>query len=649
MTQAPGKRWIAVAALAVVLLAYSAVVAAYLAPRQSIGNLDFWYRLSLGQRLQLNEPSTLVDGMNPLGYTLFLRLATERGIDALRAGQILSWAGGFLALGALFVLVYFLTGSVVMSVAGSLLLLTNQHFLYHATYEGNDLLAAGLQAASLAALCYGIADDTSSRPKLWLVASSILLGLAYLTRYTALILLPVALFCVVLRYRRSPRKALGAFALYLLTFLVMTVFQWLPSWMVYDNPFYNTQAKNVWFGIYGQSDWVSNWDKVPDTIRLKEVIALDPDRFIRHWLAQIRSALATTQLWPWPFQLGWIVALPSLLLARRPRMSVRLLLVLATVIPLVATALAWLTPRFLLLSLWAQAVLLSWLAFHLARLLPLPKSKKAQLAIATGVLVIPAMLLQWQSAREWWGLKPLDHPPKINAFLRVAGMQEAARVATNDPYLHATDEPSRTRYAQTYSVHSSPATVEELLAEPGAAGWQYLVMDYSQGFGNYSGLREAFRQAKNHLAPLALSDRRDIFCVLPCGFPDATPISLSFGDMHLVGYRLRGTQREGALYLYWQAEGVMDASYKVSVRIMDATGTIVLQQDNVPEQWTWSTTQWRPGELVVDFYSWQLDQECHDCQVSLLVYDENTLEPLTATTSTGETVGPLIGLVPLPR
>jgi hypothetical protein len=198
-------------------------------------------------------------------------------------------------------------------------------------------------------------------------------------------------------------------------------------------------------------------------------------------------------------------------------------------------------------------------------------------------------------------------------------------------------------------VHSSPATVEELLAEPAAADWQYLVMDYSQGLGDYSGLREAFRQAKNHLAPLALSDRHDIFCVLPCAFPDATPISLSFGPgMHLSGHRLRGTQREGALYLYWQAESVIDASYKVSVRIMDVTSTMVFQQDNVPEQWTWPTKQWQPGELVVDFYSWQLDQECHDCQVSLLVYDENTLEPLTATTSTGETVGPLIGLQVLP-
>jgi hypothetical protein len=56
MTQASGKRWIAVATLAVVLLAYSAVVAAYLVPRQSIRNLDFWYHISLGQRLQLNEP-----------------------------------------------------------------------------------------------------------------------------------------------------------------------------------------------------------------------------------------------------------------------------------------------------------------------------------------------------------------------------------------------------------------------------------------------------------------------------------------------------------------------------------------------------------------------------------------------------------------
>lgn len=648
MSKLPAKKWRLIVSLSLVILAYSVIVLTYLVPRRSIQNLDFWYHISIGWNLNPREPKTMVDGFYPLGYPLLLRFAVEWGLDALRVGQFLSWAGGLLALAALFLLVYLLTGGITIAAAASLLLLINRHFLTYATYEGNDMLAAGLQAASVATFCYAIEGDASPWAGRCLIVSSVLLGLAYLTRYTALMLLPIALLGVALAYNRYPRLSLGTFALYLSAFLAVTAVQWVPSWIVYHNPFYNMQAKNVWFGIYGQGDWVNNWNKVPDTISLVEVIALDPDRFLRHWLGQVYSALATPQLWPWAFHIGWIVALPFLLVAQRPRIGVRLVLILSAIFPMVVTAMAWLTPRFLLFSMWMEAVLIAWLAWRLMQLLPVSKTRPS--TIASRVLTVLALSLQWEGAWDWWRAKPLEDPVKVNDFLRLAGMEDPNLVATNNPYLHATDDPSRTRYAQTYWVDPSPATVAELLGKPSAARWQFLVMDYSQGFGNYSALREAFRQASDRLAPLALSDLRDIFCVLPCGFHTATPIVLDFGSgMRLIGYRLLGTGRKGALYLYWQAKAKLETSYKVSVRILDAAGAMVFQQDNVPAQWTRPTTGWRPGELIVDFYWWQIGQECPDCRLSLLVYEEATLAPITATTPDGEPVGQLIVLSPLPR
>ena len=127
-------------------------------------------------------------------------------------------------------------------------------------------------------------------------------------------------------------------------------------------------------------------------------------------------------------------------------------------------------------------------------------------------------------------------------------------------------------------------------------------------------------------------------------------MNVDFGPgMHLAGYRLHGTPREGALYLYWRANIKLTSSYKVSVRIIDPAGKVFYQTDTVPELWTWPTTEWHPQDLVVDFYQWHLDQECNGCSLSILVYDETSLEPVTATTSAGEQVGPLIPLRSLAR
>jgi hypothetical protein len=643
--QSPGRRWLPAVVLLVVLLAYSAAVVAYQVPRQTIHNLDFWYHLTVGQRLQWNDPRTLVDGLYPLGYPFVLRLAAEWGFDALRVGQILSWGGGLLAIGALFLLVYSLTGSILIAVAGSVLLLTNGQFLYHATFEGNDLLAAGFQAAAILMLWYGLADRPTRRLKLWLALSGILLGFAYLARHTALLLLPIALFCTVLRYGRSRRDVVSAVALYSAGFLAVTAVQWVPSLIAYHNPFYNHHAKNVWFRIYGQRDYINNWRKVPDTISLRQVIALDPGRFFLHWVEQVRSALVTTMLWPWPLQIGWVLALPLLLFARQPGPSRRLLLVMVVAATIIGTAMVWVAPRFLLVPQWTEAALLAWLAFYLTRRLPL--SKRSQLASAGGALLILAAVSQWQGVRDWLRTPPLVYPLEVNSFLRLAGMQDASRVATNDRYLHATDEPFRTRYALTYRVDASPSTVDELLERGPAADWEFLVMDYSSGQGNYQDMGEDFRQERARLAPLALSERRDIFCVLPCMASEAVPIDLTFGPgIHLVGYRLLETQNAGALYLYWRAERALGSSYKVSVRLKDEAGRVIFQKDNVPQLGTRPTTQWQPEALVVDFYSWQLDPDQDDYGVSILLYDEDSMELLTATTPGNETTGPLIDLLP---
>ena len=234
---------------------------------------------------------------------------------------------------------------------------------------------------------------------------------------------------------------------------------------------------------------------------------------------------------------------------------------------------------------------------------------------------------------------------EVNHFLRMALMQEPSRVATNDPLLHATDIPARTRYQQAYFANPNPATVEELFAAPAAATWDYLVMDYNVPFGDYSHLREEFRNDKQRLVPLSLSESRDIFCVVPCHADGAISARLAFDNgMVLTGLQGKVTAKEGTLFLYWLADRQMPDSYKVSVRLIDSNDEPRMQSDTVPQLWSYPTPQWPPDQLVVDFYRWTLEAECVDCTLALLVYHEASLAPVLATDERGDSVGPLIPL-----
>lgn len=639
----PGRSVGLAAALGGVLLAYTVLVAVYLAPRPVIANLDFWYHLSLGYQLQWDQPPTLVNGLYPLGYPFLLSAVSQAGIDALRFGQVLSWGGGLLALAAAFLLLYQLTRTVIFPVAGTVLLLLNAQFFTYVTYEGNDMLAAGLQAAAVAALWYGTREDGRLFSRPLLALHGILLGFSYLTRYTALIFLPISLVYLLIAFRQTRGEMVKAVGVVALAFGLTTAVQWGPSWLVHRDFFYNEQAKNVWFGIYGEQDWVNNWGKVPDTISLRDVIGLDPARFFEHWLAEMGAGVVSMRLWPLPFHVGWILAIGVLVLGRQPVWPRRLLLLMVLILPLGVTALAWLAPRFLLVSLWMQGVLIVWLVYRVWDVI-WPENRRGIRIVGWG-MVLAAILLQWRPAADLFAQQPITRSEEVNHFLRLAGMERAEQVATNDPYLHVTDEAARSRYDQVYFGMPNPESVEAFLTFLATQEWNYLVLDFQHGFGGYGALRDGLRQAKSVLVPLELSDGRDIYCVVPCFAGGAEPIQLTFPNgMVLVGYRRQASGDEGAVYLYWKSETAVAESYKVSVRVWDGAGRDVVQLDHVPQLWTFPTTAWRPGEVVVDFYQWRLAEACDDCVVALVVYDEASQEALLAMTGDGQEVGPVIPL-----
>jgi hypothetical protein len=630
--------------LLTVVILYIGLTVAYLRPRDVIENLDFWYHIDLGRNLNWSKPGTLVDGLYPLGYPFLLRIAIDNRIDALRIGQLLSWVGGLLSLIAVFGIGQRATGSAWFAFVGAMLLVTNFYFLSYAAYEGNDMLAAGLQILSVYLLWLISPTERPTRFRPIIFAAGLVLGLAYLVRYTSLILFPCALLYVLWKTGNSARQAITSVGLLISGFLLVASVQIVPSIIVYHQPFYSQQAKNVWFGIYGQGDFVNNWAKMPNTVSLLEVIAIDPDRFIDHWWEQFSSAFVSPQLWLWPMVLhvAWLLGSVVLLSDKRLHFADRMLVMLALLGPIALTAMAWLTSRFMLLSLAVQALVIALLAAWGATLIPVRRSVQISLVLLMMTAVVA--LTQFSPMLQWLKSPVRIKPNSVNSFLRAVGMQDPREVATNDPYLHATDIPERTRYSQAYFFVANPRDVNELLTHPAASNWRYLVLDYKNGFGDYRRLRDATVQAKPQLIPLKFEESTAIFCVSPCLFNDIVSDQIVFDNgMKLIGHRLQANERGMSLYLYWYTDKPLDVSYKVSVRILDSYQRLVFQLDGVPQLWTYPTINWKPRDPVVDFYYLETEAPCTEgCQLALVVYEEQSLVPVLARTASGERIGPVI-------
>ncbi|MBC8248977.1 MAG: glycosyltransferase family 39 protein [Anaerolineales bacterium] len=85
------------------------------------------------------------------------------------------------------------------------------------------------------------------------------------------------------------------------------------------------------------------------------------------------------------------------------------------------------------------------------------------------------------------------------------------------------------------------------------------------------------------------------------------PVRVNLGDyVTLLGYDLAETQVTpgGTLHLtlYWQAQQHMETSYKVFTHLLDAQNRIWGQRDSIPVGDTYPTTNWLPGEIIIDRY-----------------------------------------------
>jgi hypothetical protein len=131
--------------------------------------------------------------------------------------------------------------------------------------------------------------------------------------------------------------------------------------------------------------------------------------------------------------------------------------------------------------------------------------------------------------------------------------------------------------------------------------------------------------------------------------PPSTAHSLDIhfgGAARLVGYDLRGgmPSRPGqslTLILYWQAQAEFDRRYTVFVHLVDASGHIFGQRDQIPGDGEFPTTSWVPGEYLTDAYAIpiKIDTPPGEYQIELGFYDPLDGARLPVTDADGQSLG----------
>ena len=164
-------------------------------------------------------------------------------------------------------------------------------------------------------------------------------------------------------------------------------------------------------------------------------------------------------------------------------------------------------------------------------------------------------------------------------------------------------------------------------------------------------LQTAIRQLQMEPAVQTKSegDGYYVFSILPAvSFPRQSPLTWPAG-LRLDGYEVAQTGASGAftddvsppipgqtlrVMLYLTALEKMDRDLAISVRLVDANGRLLAQDDNWPARGLLPTTQWTPGRLIRDTHYLEIPAAAAASPLSLpislvvLVYDSATSQPV---------------------
>lgn len=243
----------------------------------------------------------------PVGYPMLLRIATSVCGNAFRGGVALALLGGLALLMVTYLLARRYLAPPVAAYAQTLVGL-NSFVLTGTLLIGTDVLWSALV---LYALLRTLRARDLARPAAFAVAG-LLLGLSYNLRFSTLPVLPVALLAALLPRRGNPRRGRLVQALALLLGAALGAApQCIVAWRATGNPLANGMSANIWFGMFGQQDWMRYWEIAPKNEALGALIRMYPEPFVDNLLANLRQFAGLLISGPFGYQPGALVHRPS--------------------------------------------------------------------------------------------------------------------------------------------------------------------------------------------------------------------------------------------------------------------------------------------------------------------------------------------------
>lgn len=247
------------------------------------------------------------NGFIPCGYPWLLARASAGDGDMFLAGRILSATGA----AAVVALAYLIARSALTARAAAFVgtaVALNWLALQNGLLAGTDALWAALALAAVY-----LADVARSRGSLAMFAAAgCVLGLSYDLRYATLAVAAAVVLLASFDAPGIPLMRRGAAAGALVAGIVVGA---LPQLAIAlrdtGNPLANHQAKNVWFGMHGEQDWILNWDRVPDDISLRDVVLAGPAEFLLHVARNAGQFVAQCVTAPFGYQPAVLMERPA--------------------------------------------------------------------------------------------------------------------------------------------------------------------------------------------------------------------------------------------------------------------------------------------------------------------------------------------------
>ena len=598
------------------------------------------------------RPGQVDDNQNLFIHTPQEGFPYRGAVLAIHIARLLS-----LAMGAVTVLATYLIASELfphrreVAIGAAMINAFNPQFTFISGSVSNDVMVTGISSLALLLMVRMVHREASSRR---VAILGVLVGLALLTKLSALALLPLSLVVlIVAAWRQGSWAPLFKWGVLFLALIVLLAGWWyVRNWLLYGEPLGMATMLRT-FGYWHQKS-------LRDILSQRNLREVEIGFWATFGWGNIRvnpliyKALRFATLFT---GVGLVIGIVRVLRGRRldipPGLGIAILLL--WVIIVFAALVGWMQVtsaslgRLLFPAISSISILLSWgliqlvpkkfsrvlsntlgglmASFNIISLLlyviptyarPPVLSPAQAMSLPNQVKILygsKVELLAYEVERGavrpgervgitfyWRSLTEMEE--SLNIFIRILG-REGQLIGEKESYPGGGSYPT-TEWKKgeiikdTYRIRIFPD------AGVPTAAWVRV------GFFNLATMREvsAYDGIGRPVVPLLGPVK--IAPWSPLEVEPQTQMEVNFGPkVTLIGYDLEeAVVHPGGdihLTLYWQAQQEMDRDYTVFAHLIDAEGQIWAQKDNQPLGGNYPTSLWDEGEIVKDEYDSVVD------------------------------------------